>query len=812
VVDYIKDNFAIWAKYYNRPIGEGWERFAERTVGVDDNGNVVYKNNESAQVEDGGGDGRELYQYDNTFGGIVFGDTGVKTRISVDEWYNLESYDGDDSRTILSYAGTPGDDEVPYYDTGDGEWKLGALGGLHDHDDDYVNTAGADQMEGPLDITVGGLSVAAGLTVVSLGLSVTGGGQILTGDFTITLGDFYTSVGDIVATLGDIYALDGDISFGYGNMLYSRNLANDDNVELIQVVTGDKIQLGDTSYLLKLQADTTSHLITIAHDATEGYVAPFFALDSWTDGYIPQWTAATMDFAELDPASFAWDRTLDLNEYIQGYDGGADRNLVGMSSTGPTATFGSTSTDSVVTGKDVRLISSGVAGDIELTSSDNIYFTCDDYVFFDCQGGSVYFDNCSLVYRENPGYIYMWLSSSASFVALYIDGSDNFNVGDSTVTKINLRGAASRPQYNAADLALLSDVGGGPGSDTDAIHLSETDEFAEVASVTPAAADRIIFEDATDSWDKKYNTIANLLGVQHDHTESDITDLGNYTVVGHTHVEANITDLDHNDTDAIHDNVSSEISALSGLTPAGSDVLIIEDANLSYAKRKITMENISDYVQGDMGGPYLPLTAGSGDPLSGDLFCDEDIELDNNKQIRFALNGGGTQQALFMNTSNVLVVGVFNTAMNLIGAMPYTDGLSAFDVGGNPRNVANSTTSARMVYGDTALRTTFDTDTDFDFDGAGKTIRCEGSGGFQDMCWVSGASTRIFGNTTNATWLEGSPLKLFTYGYSGTASPSTSQWGTAGSWGIHIDTDGGAGQVVFLVYNHGGTLYKVALT
>lgn len=34
--------------------------------------------------------------------------------------------------------------------------------------------------------------------------------------------------------------------------------------------------------------------------------------------------------------------------------------------------------------------------------------------------------------------------------------------------------------------------------------------------------------------------------ISHTHTESDITDLGNYSVVGHTHVEADITDLNFN--------------------------------------------------------------------------------------------------------------------------------------------------------------------------------------------------------------------------------------------------------------------------
>ncbi len=58
----------------------------------------------------------------------------------------------------------------------------------------------------------------------------------------------------------------------------------------------------------------------------------------------------------------------------------------------------------------------------------------------------------------------------------------------------------------------------------------------------------------------------------------------------HTHVEADITDLDHTDTNAIHDNVSGEISAITlKSTPVSADLIIIEDSAASNAKKRVTI-------------------------------------------------------------------------------------------------------------------------------------------------------------------------------------------------------------------------------
>jgi hypothetical protein len=62
---------------------------------------------------------------------------------------------------------------------------------------------------------------------------------------------------------------------------------------------------------------------------------------------------------------------------------------------------------------------------------------------------------------------------------------------------------------------------------------------------------------------------------------------------GHTHLEADVTDLDHTDTDAIHDNVASEITAITEITaPAAADEFLLEDASDSNNKKSIKYENL----------------------------------------------------------------------------------------------------------------------------------------------------------------------------------------------------------------------------
>jgi hypothetical protein len=109
-------------------------------------------------------------------------------------------------------------------------------------------------------------------------------------------------------------------------------------------------------------------------------------------------------------------------------------------------------------------------------------------------------------------------------------------------------------------------AGGGPGSDTTAIHESTAAEISAVtAKATPTSADFLLIEDAAAADAKKRITIGDL---------PDLT-------------------TPHVDVDAVHDNVNSEISAvtLKG-TPVSADMILIEDSGASNAKKRITVGSL----------------------------------------------------------------------------------------------------------------------------------------------------------------------------------------------------------------------------
>ena len=58
-------------------------------------------------------------------------------------------------------------------------------------------------------------------------------------------------------------------------------------------------------------------------------------------------------------------------------------------------------------------------------------------------------------------------------------------------------------------------------------------------------------------------------------------------------VEADISDLNHDDTDAIHDNVAGEINAITEkVSPVDADLLLIEDSQDSNNKKKVQITNL----------------------------------------------------------------------------------------------------------------------------------------------------------------------------------------------------------------------------
>lgn len=128
---------------------------------------------------------------------------------------------------------------------------------------------------------------------------------------------------------------------------------------------------------------------------------------------------------------------------------------------------------------------------------------------------------------------------------IFADDSDSFNNKKVTLT----------------DLATAI----GSGTDADAIHDNVAAEISAITDKpTPVAADHMIIEDSADSDNKKSMELGNLL---------------DNTLV--------------NDQAAIHDDVASEISAITAKgTPTTADFLLIEDAADSNNKKRITIGDL----------------------------------------------------------------------------------------------------------------------------------------------------------------------------------------------------------------------------
>ncbi len=138
----------------------------------------------------------------------------------------------------------------------------------------------------------------------------------------------------------------------------------------------------------------------------------------------------------------------------------------------------------------------------------------------------------------------------------------------------------------SADLIIIEDsassnakkkvqIGNLPtGNDTDAVHV---DVAAEMSGVTekasPVSADLLLIEDSAASNAKKRVQIGNL--------------------------------PTGDDSNAIHDDEAGEINALTGVTAASNDVVIIEDYGDSFNKKKVTAQSIADLGAGGADGTAI---------------------------------------------------------------------------------------------------------------------------------------------------------------------------------------------------------------
>jgi hypothetical protein len=204
-------------------------------------------------------------------------------------------------------------------------------------------------------------------------------------------------------------------------------------------------------------------------------------------------------------------------------------------------------------------------------------------------------------------------------------GTDADAIHDNVAAEISAITEKTTPV--SADLVIIEDsaaanvkkkvqVGNLPtGSDSDAIHDNVSGEIvAIVEKTTLVGADEFLVEDSAASNIKKSAKISAIR----------IT-------------ESQVTDLDHTDADAIHDNVAAEISAVTEkVSPVSADLLLIEDSAAANVKKKVQIGNLptgldADAIHDNVASEISAITEKLS-PAGTDIVIIEDVGAGNAKK------------------------------------------------------------------------------------------------------------------------------------------------------------------------------------
>ena len=407
------------------------------------------------------------------------------------------------------------------------------------------------------------------------------------------------------------------------------------------------------------------------------------------------------------------------------------------------------------------------------------------------------------IYVEGTATVLSFETSAGVYTQfLRVSGGDC--VVGNTVGDLVLLGTGTRPTYGGVDLALFSDIGGG-GSDVDAIHDNVANEITAITAKTSVVdADEFVIEDSAASYVKKSVTLANLktyigsgagsdTDAIHVNVANEITGIATkatpidadefviedsaasyvkksvtlsqlannyldaelaayFAALSHTHTESDITDLDHTDTAAIHDNVANEITAITAKTsPVDADEILIEDSGAAFVKKSVTLANLSSYIESDLGGPFLPLTAGSGEVLTGTLYAQDTTVGSTGVQVNTA--GSGNRYAY----------------LDLIGDDTYTDyglriirnntGLNATSIiqhrGTGALRLVTLEAAAIGLYTSNTLRVTIESDgdvvttQDMYFEYGKKLYMRDSVGTHRDILYTATSSRLFLGDQAN---------------------------------------------------------------
>jgi len=248
----------------------------------------------------------------------------------------------------------------------------------------------------------------------------------------------------------------------------------------------------------------------------------------------------------------------------------------------------------------------------------------------------------------------------------------NLPVSDSDAIHDNVAGeilaVSAKPVPVSADLVLVEDseashvkkrvqVGNLPSTDSDAIHDNVASEISAIsAKPVPVSADMLLIEDSADSNNKKRVTIGTLptgsdADAIHDNVASEISAVTEKAtpVSGDLLLIEDSADSNNkkrvqvgnlptgSDADAIHDNVASEISAVTEkATPVSGDLLLIEDSADSNNKKRVQVGNLptgsdADAIHDNIAAEINAITEKT-TPVSGDLVLIEDSADSNNKK------------------------------------------------------------------------------------------------------------------------------------------------------------------------------------
>lgn len=280
-------------------------------------------------------------------------------------------------------------------------------------------------------------------------------------------------------------------------------------------------------------------------------------------------------------------------------------------------------------------------------------------------------------------------------------GADHVLIEDSAAANVKKRTtsaaiAASGPP--AAHTHTESEITDLDHTDATAIHDNVASEISAITvKASPAGADHILLEDSAAANVKKRTTAAAIAA--------------SGPPASHTHVEVDITDLDHTDVDAIHDNVTGEINAIADkASPVGADLVMIEDSAAGFAKKKVSITNLpggadADAIHDNVASEISAITEKTV-PIAADLLVMEDSAATNAKKRVQLVNLFKTVLANTLdlgdneidNVKGAKINGVFDHG-NQAAAVPFN-----FDTNGHAQEVT-LTGNAVMTMSGTGVRT-----------------------------------------------------------------------------------------------------------